>query len=365
MTSRKFYLQPLGILRGSVSSEAVDQGRALPLAGGPLAFTMVMLVERTDTGKLRRSFVSVAEFDDFVAGYSPDVAENLVHQKQKLTSVRPALRLPGGRILDWQRPLVQGILNVTPDSFSDGGRHNRLDDALAHAQQMLEQGADIIDIGGESTRPGAETVSIEEELERVLPVIDGLKGTQAIVSLDTRNAPVMWAGLVAGAHIINDVSALGHDPDALQVMQESEAPIILMHAQGTPQTMQQDPVYDDVLLDVFDYLEQRLDFCEQNGIARSRLIVDPGIGFGKTVEHNAELLQGLALFHSLGVPVLLGASRKRFIAAMSRDEAAMGRLGGSLGAAQLAWDNAVQVVRVHDVPETVQLLDVWLYTSKM
>ena len=260
MTSGKIYMQPLGILRGCISSEAVDAGRALPLAGGPLAFASVLVLERAGAAAVRRTIIPVTEFDHFLSGFSREKAGYLRDLMERLTSPRPPLRLAGGRVLDWWRPLVQGILNVTPDSFSDGGRHNSVDDALVHARQMMAQGADIIDIGGESTRPGAETVSLEEELHRVLPVIEKLRHTEAIISLDTRNALVMRAGLVAGVHIINDVSALSHDPDSLTVMRESEAPIILMHAQGTPQTMQKDPVYDNVVLDVYDYLEQRIGF---------------------------------------------------------------------------------------------------------
>ncbi len=365
MTSGKYYLQPLGFLRGSFASEAVEAGTALPLVGGPGAFTAFLFREREMNGPVRQSVMPVGAFDAFLGNLPPEIAGELRALRERITSARPALQLPDGRLIDWDRPLIQGILNVTPDSFSDGGLHNSPDRALDHAREMMAQGADIIDIGGESTRPGAEAVSIDEELERVLPVIKKLAGTGAIASLDTRNAAVMRQGLEAGAQIINDVSALAHDEEAVSVLQECAAPVILMHAQGTPQTMQRDPVYDDVLLDVYDYLEQRLEFCQQNGIARDRLIVDPGIGFGKTVDHNAALLQGLALFHGLGVPILLGASRKRFIEAMSRQGRADRRLGGSLSVAQLAWENDIQIVRVHDVPETVQMCDVWSYIGSM
>ncbi|WP_321394149.1 dihydropteroate synthase [Emcibacter sp.] len=365
MTTGKYYLQPLGFLRGSTSSEGMEAGISRPLAGGPLSFTTYLLIERQGSERVRQQMIPVQDFGQLLDELSPEDRQFLSILHDNITSPRPVIPLSGGKKLDWSRPRLQGILNVTPDSFSDGGLHNTTARALDHARLMREQGADIIDIGGESTRPGAEVVPVEEELARVLPVIEELSQLSAVISVDTRNAAVMRESLKAGAHIINDVSALTHDPDSLSVLRETDAPVILMHAQGTPQTMQQNPTYDDALLDVYDYLEQRLEFCLQNGIARKRLIVDPGIGFGKNMQHNAALLQGLALFHGLGVPVLLGASRKRFITAMSRNGQTDQRLAGSLSAAQLAWGSAIQIVRIHDVPETAQSLDVWSYISKM
>ncbi len=222
-----------------------------------------------------------------------------------------------------------GIVNVTPDSFLRWRALRVADAAIAHALQLAADGADILDIGGESTRPGAQAITVDEELRRVIPVIEGLAGkTTALISIDTRKAEVMRRALAAGAHIINDVAALTYEPACMDVAAASGAPVILMHAQGDPRTMQTAPHYDDCLLDVYDWLAARIDACTAAGIDRARLIVDPGIGFGKTLDHNLELLAGLSVFHGLGVPVLLGASRKSFIGTLTGIKVASERAGG-------------------------------------
>ncbi len=270
----------------------------------------------------------------------------------------PRARLAG---LSLDRPRIMGIVNVTPDSFSDGGRLDTTQAAIEHALQLAADGADILDIGGESTRPGAQPVTIDEEIARVIPVIEGLRGkTDARISVDTRNAPVMRRAVAVGADIINDVSALMHDRRALEVAAEAGVPVILMHAQGDPRTMQDAPRYDHVLLDVFDFLEARVEACRHAGIAPNRLVIDPGIGFGKTIDHNLQLMAGLSLFHGLGVPILVGASRKRFIGTLTGVEAAADRVNGSVGAALAAVGQGAQIIRVHDVRETREALDVWL-----
>lgn len=262
--------------------------------------------------------------------------------------------------LSLDRPVIMGIVNVTPDSFSDGGLLGSTDAAIAHALRLAADGADILDIGGESTRPGAQAITVDEELRRVIPVIEGLAGTTtALISIDTRKAEVMRRALAAGARIINDVAALTYEPACVDVAAASSAPIILMHAQGDPRTMQAAPKYDDCLLDVYDWLAARIDACTAAGIDRTRLIVDPGIGFGKTIDHNLELLAGLSLFHGLGVPVLLGASRKSFIGALTGIKIASERVAGSIAAALQGAAQGVQILRVHDVAETRQALAVW------
>jgi len=250
-----------------------------------------------------------------------------------------------------------GVLNVTPDSFSDGGKNHDPDRAVEAAYQLAEAGAAIIDIGGQSTRPGAEPVGAEEELGRVLPVLDGLTRssyTRPIISIDTYLSDVMARTAAAGVDIINDVTALTGDPNSLQTAAGSGLPVILMHMQGEPRTMQSNPHYANVVLDVFDALEQRVQACESAGIARNRIILDPGIGFGKTVTHNLQLLQHLSLLHCLGCPLLLGVSRKSFIAKLSRDEDASQRLPGTLAATLAGVAQGVQFHRMHDVAETVQ-----------
>ncbi len=274
----------------------------------------------------------------------------------RLSAPRPPL---AGLALE--RPRIMGILNLTPDSFSDGGRFNAPEAALARAGEMLAQGAEILDIGGESTRPGAEPVPEAEERARVVPVLEAIRaaGIAAPISLDTRKAGVARAGLartMGTVAMINDVSALTFDPAMARAVADSGAALCLMHARGDPRTMQEDPEYDDVVLDVFDYLEERLEAAEAAGIPRARLIVDPGIGFGKSLAHNLALLARLSLFHALGVPVLLGASRKRFIGAIGRASAPGERLPGSLAVALAAARQGVQILRVHDIAETAQAL---------
>ncbi|MGR3570435.1 dihydropteroate synthase [Brevirhabdus sp.] len=263
--------------------------------------------------------------------------------------------------LDWSAPRLMGILNVTPDSFSDGGRHFDRSAALDHASRLIEGGGDILDIGGESTRPGAAEVAVAQERDRTEPVIRALRErfAEVPISIDTRKAPVAKAALAAGATILNDVSALSFDPDMAALAAEAQAPICLMHAQGDPQTMQKAPRYDDVVLDVFDYLAQRVDHAVAAGVDRSRIIVDPGIGFGKTQAHNLALLRNLSLFHALGCVILLGASRKRFIGTIGGADVAADRVPGSLAVALHGARQGVQILRVHDMIETRQALALW------
>ena len=256
-------------------------------------------------------------------------------------------------------PHVMGILNLTPDSFSDGGRHADPDTAFAAARAMIEAGASIVDIGGESTRPRAPLISTEEELARVGPLLDRLRGSGIAFSIDTRNAVVMARALDAGAVLVNDVSALTHDPAALPLVAERGCAVVLMHAQGTPQTMQDAPHYDDVVVEVRDWLAARIAACVAAGIDRAKITVDPGIGFGKTLEHNLRLLRGLGALHDLGCPILLGVSRKKLIETLS-GAALPDRLPGSLALALHGAGQGVAMVRVHDVAETVQALKVWV-----
>ena len=252
-----------------------------------------------------------------------------------------------------------GIVNATPDSFSDGGDAFTLEDAVARGLKLMNDGADIIDVGGESTRPGAEAISIEEELRRTVPVIKRLCEAGACVSIDTRHALVMEDALAAGAEIINDVTALTGDTRAMDVAANTNASIVLMHMLGNPGTMQSAPVYDNAPKDVFDYLIARVQACEAAGIERSRLALDPGIGFGKTVDHNLQILKSLKLYDRLGLPVLLGVSRKSFIGKVVGEAEAKKRLPGSISAALWGITLGVKILRVHDVAETKQALDIW------
>ena len=315
-------------------TDPVRPAGALALAGGWCWFTTLH--------RLERGAAPVPVDQDRVP------AEVL----ERLTAPRAAL----GR-LTTDRVRIMGILNVTPDSFSDGGRFAGVAAAQAQARAMAAAGADIIDVGGESTRPGAQEVAAGEEIARTAPVIAAIRGESDIaVSIDTRKAAVARAALAAGAGLVNDVAALTHDPALAGVVAEAGCPVVLMHAQGMPATMQDDPRYDDVVLDVYDALEERIAAAVAAGIARERIVVDPGIGFGKTVQHNVRLLQALAVYHGLGCAVLLGASRKRFIGTLAGAAGPGDRMAGSVAVALHAVTQGVQLLRVHDVMETRQAL---------
>jgi dihydropteroate synthase len=306
----------------------------LPLAGGPFSFARAEVLTR-------RGSEGLIAADDVPAEW-----------RERLTAPRPLLARFAA-----STPLVMGILNITPDSFSDGGRHEAPDAAVAAAHAMHAAGAAIIDVGAESTRPGAPELPLADELARLAPLWAGLAGLP--VSIDSRKSGVMAAALDAGAMIVNDVSALGHDPQALTLVAQRGCPVVLMHHQGTPETMQLAPQYDDALLDVFDWLEGRIAAATAAGIAPDAIIADPGIGFGKGLAHNLALLKGLALFHGLGVPILLGASRKSLISKVAGDIAVERRLPGSLALALAGANAGCQILRVHDVAETAQALSLW------
>ena len=264
-----------------------------------------------------------------------------------------------GRILKLDRPQVMGIVNVTPDSFSDGGAHDSVDAAVAHGLRLVEAGADLLDIGGESTRPGAAEVDVDEELRRVLPVIERLAAQVAVpISIDTSKPDVMRAAVEAGAGMINDVYALRRD-GALDTAAALGVPVVLMHMQGEPRSMQEAPAYDDVVAEVHRFLAERIFVAEMAGIARKNIVVDPGFGFGKNTQHNLQLLAQLQRFTELGVPVLAGLSRKRTIRELTGQEDMQARVHGSVAAHLIAAQRGAMLLRVHDVAATVDALKVW------
>lgn len=261
--------------------------------------------------------------------------------------------------LTLDRPRLMGVVNVTPDSFSDGGDFLDSQVAIDHGKRLIDDGADILDIGGESTRPGSKPITIDDECDRILPVIKGLASSGTPISVDTRHAEVMRRAIDAGAAIVNDVTALTGDPESAGVCIDAGVDVMLMHMQGTPETMQVNPSYEDATLDIFDYMRERLEALNEAGLARDKICIDPGIGFGKNLEHNLRILSGIDAFHALGVPLLLGVSRKSFISKIDRDVAPKERVAGSIAAAIAGWDRGVQIFRVHDVAETRQALAVW------
>ena len=264
-------------------------------------------------------------------------------------------------VLDLTQPIVMGIVNVTPDSFSDGGKFFARDQALAHARQMVADGATIIDIGGESTRPGATAATLQQELDRVMPVLEILVHEDAIVSVDTQKTEVMREAIRLGAAMINDVNAL-QAVGAIEVCAAANVAVCLMHKQGVPDTMQKAPQYYDVVAEVSDFLQARTRACESAGIARDRIVIDPGFGFGKTVEHNFSLLRELQTLVRLGFPLLAGFSRKSSLGVVT-SRAIEERLAASLAAALIAAQNGAKILRVHDVKETVDVLKLWQAVS--
>ncbi len=338
----RVYLRPTAFVDTPVGFD----GQVARLAGGMAFFSAYEVISVDGCKRVSSTLVPVDRMDDHPA-------------MARITAPRAPLVL-GARTIRLDQPQVMGILNMTPDSFSDGGKHgNDVEAAAAVGFAMESAGAAIIDVGGESTRPGAKPVWEGDEIKRTQPVIERLARGGATVSIDSRKASVMEAALSAGAVIVNDVSAQCFDAQALALMARSPCPVAIMHSPDAAKTLHEGPVASDPLIETYDWLEARIDSLADAGIDRARIIVDPGIGFGKSVAANLAILNGLALFHGLGCPILLGASRKRFIGALSNEAPVEARLGGSIAVAMKAAEQGAQIIRVHDVPETVQALRVW------
>jgi len=351
----RLYIRPLTL----VTSPQAVAGDAVRLGGG-MAYAHLFAVTVTRDGVVVQRDLATASGIDWIFERLPDeLGPEAEAQWAGLTTAHPPLQL-GERTIRLDQPQVVGILNVTPDSFSDGGAF--LDDpdvARAHAAAMLEAGAAIVDVGGESTRPGAAAVWEGDEIKRVVPAVEHCAAMGAAVSIDTRRPAVMEAALAAGAHLINDVSALRHDPRSLEFAAASGVPVILMHAPGEGDDLHAGSAYGNVVFEVFDWLRAARDRAIEGGIARERIILDPGIGFGKTMAENLALINALPLFHALGQPLLLGASRKRLVGALSHEAPAQKRLGGSLALAMAGMQAGIQLIRAHDVYDTVQARNVW------
>lgn len=323
--------------RPIVQTDTIRPKAAQTLAGGWTWFDCTERITRDGASDL-------IPLDDIPA----DVLERLIAPRAPIAGI------------SWDAPRLMGILNVTPDSFSDGGRFDAPEAALAQANAMAEAGVDMIDVGGESTRPGSLPVPIDVEISRTAPVIAAIReGLQTPISIDTRKAAVARAALQAGANLVNDVAGFTYDPALAAFCAEAGLPVCVMHAQGDPQTMQLNPTYENVTLDVYDFLAERVATLGRMGIPRSRIIVDPGIGFGKTQAHNLTLLSHLSIFHGLGCPILLGASRKKFVGTISGTVDAAARMPGSVAVALGALAQGVQIIRAHDVSETRAAMTLW------
>ena len=354
MTRQSVYLHPLTLVSGP---QAVEGG-AVRL-GGSMAYAREFALVVREGGAVAQRIIGAPKAIEIAIATLPGgLADDAAAQWANLQKIHTPLQL-GARTVRLDQPQIMGILNVTPDSFSDGGKHDTLEAGRAHAAAMLEAGAAIIDIGGESTRPGASATFEDEEVRRVVPAIEYCAAMGAAISIDSRRAGVIAAALKAGAHMVNDVSAMRYDPRSVEVVAQNRCPVVLMHAPGAGEDLHKGGTYADVVSEVFDFLKNAKALAIDDGLAEDRIILDPGIGFGKSLAENLALMNALPLFHALGSPLLLGASRKRMIGALSSAESADQRLAGSIALAVKAMDAGVHLLRVHDVTDTVQARNVW------
>ena len=347
---KSIYIRPTNIVFGQKANYFIQAGTAKSLCGlEDVGFLSVEILKRQTDGNTVEEY-SVLELEGL------DFRNEIESDLNKITSKRNNICN-----LNFKNPILMGVLNVTPDSFSDGGKYNTTFRALDHVKSMIDFGAHIIDVGGESTRPGAKSVSEQDEITRVSETIQLIKKKypNQLISLDTRKSKVMQHGLSIGVDMLNDVSALDFDPQSYQVIKASGKPIVLNHSQGIPEDMQNNPTYENVLLDIFDYFENKIKFLKDNGIKDEQIIIDPGIGFGKTLEHNLEIISKISLFHSLGYPIMVGPSRKSFIGKIMGEKDNPQRLGGTIASVLYSYLQGIQLFRVHDIQETSEALKVY------
>jgi dihydropteroate synthase len=347
---KSIYIRPTNIVFGQKANYFIQARSAKSLCGlEDVGFLSVEILKRqTDVNTVEEYSVLELEGLDFRNEIESDL--------NKITSKRNSIYN-----LNFRNPILMGVLNVTPDSFSDGGKYNTTFRALDYVKSMIDFGAHIIDVGGESTRPGAKSVSEQDEITRVSETIQLIKKKypNQLISLDTRKSKVMQHGLSIGVDLLNDVSALDFDPRSYQVVKDSGKPIILNHSQGIPEDMQNNPTYKNVLLDIFDYFENKIKFLKDNGLKDEQIIIDPGIGFGKTLQHNLEIISKISLFHSLGYPIMVGPSRKSFIGKIMGEKDNPQRLGGTIASVLYSYLQGIQLFRVHDIQETSEALKVY------
>ncbi len=347
---KSIYIRPTNIVFGQKANYFIQAGTAKSLCGlEDVGFLSVEILKRKSDGNTVEEY-SVLELERL------DFNDEIQSDLNKITSKRNNIFN-----LNFKNPILMGVLNVTPDSFSDGGKYNTTFRALDHVKNMIDFGAHIIDVGGESTRPGAKSVSDQDEIVRVSETIQSIKKKypNQLISLDTRKSKVMQHGISIGVDMLNDVSALDFDQLSYQVVKDSGKPIILNHSQGIPENMQNNPTYDNVLLDIFDYFENKIKFLKDNGIKDEQIIIDPGIGFGKTLEHNLEIISKISIFHSLGYPIMVGPSRKSFIGKIMGEKDNPQRLGGTIASVLYSYLQGIQLFRVHDIQETSEALKIY------
>ena len=336
----RYYTRACNFYYGKNSQNLINSKKTLPLNGNKfISFDEVEIINRKSKKKIKVNSIK----------YLPTSIKKKIFKDIKIITSK---KKNFSNFNFNKIPLIMGVLNLTPDSFSDGGKFNSLGKGINHAKKLLKEGVDIIDIGGESTRPGSQTVNSIQEWNRIKKILKKLKYFNT--SLDTRKADIMQKGINLGVNLINDVSGLSFDKNSIKILKKYKTPFVLQHSRGTPDIMQKNPKYKNVVLDIYDYFEDKIKFLRKNGILHNKIILDPGIGFGKNLKHNVMLLQNISIFHSLGLPIMLGISRKRFIGDIAEENDDKKRVGGTLSSSIFSLMQGVQLIRVHDVNEIIQ-----------
>ena len=336
----RYYTRACNFYYGKNSQNLINSKKTLPLNGNKfISFDEVEIITRKSKKKIKVNSIK----------YLPTSIKKKIFKDIKIITSK---KKNFSNFNFNKIPLIMGVLNLTPDSFSDGGKFNSLGKGINHAKKLLKEGVDIIDIGGESTRPGSQTVNSIQEWNRIKKILKKLKYFNT--SLDTRKADIMQKGINLGVNLINDVSGISFDKNSIKILKKYKTPFVLQHSRGTPDIMQKNPKYKNVVLDIYDYFEDKIKFLRKNGILHNKIILDPGIGFGKNLKHNVMLLQNISIFHSLGLPIMLGISRKRFIGDIAEENDDKKRVGGTLSSSIFSLMQGVQLIRVHDVNEIIQ-----------
>ena len=342
----KYYTRACNFYYGSVSAEKVGKKLSLPLHGNRLiSFDTIEIISRKKIIKINIKKINKLK---------SKVKKKILLDIKQISKKKKFKKLKFSNL-----PILMGVLNLTPNSFSDGGKYNKKKLGVKHAKYLTKCGCEILDIGGEATNPGSEEVNIYEEWRRIFPTLKKLKNLKELISLDTRKSVIMKKGIQNKVDLINDVSGLNHDKDTIKVLKDSEIPFIIHHMQGNPSTMQKNPKYNNVVLDIYDFFEKKLKFIRANKITHNNIILDPGIGFGKNLKHNITILNQISIFHSLGFPVMLGISKKKFIKDIAKDNDSINRTGGTISSSVHALQQGVQILRVHDINETKQAMKVF------
>ena len=342
----KYYTRACNFYFGSISKEKIRKKLSIPLHGNEMiSFDTIEILSRKNIKRIKIQNINSLKF-------------NL--KKKVLIDIKLISKKKIFKGLKFTNlPFLMGVLNLTPDSFSDGGKYIKKNLGIKHALKLIKDGSDILDIGGEATNPGSKEIRLDIEWKRIFATLSKLKKTKKFISLDTRKSMIMERGIKQKINLINDVSGLEHDPNTINVLLKTKTPFVIHHMQGNPKTMQKNPKYSNVLLDIYDFFEKKIEYVRSKGIKHNNIILDPGIGFGKNLKHNITLLQNISIFHSLGFPVMLGTSRKRFIKGLAGENDSKERLGGTIASSLSAIMQGVQILRVHDVNEIIQSIKVF------